>query len=91
MLASGGERRDTKRRVGRRRELPFTVIWENKTASISFEILISAMCFMEQKNIFFRFRTDISDELARSELARPGPVMTLFDGLFLKCVTRFEL
>ena len=31
LLASGGERRDAKRRVDRRRELPLTVIWENRT------------------------------------------------------------
>ena len=32
-LASGVERRDAKRRVDRRRELPVTVIWENRTTS----------------------------------------------------------
>ena len=33
LLASGGERRDAKRRFGRRKELPVTVIWENRTTS----------------------------------------------------------
>ena len=32
LLASGGERRDAKRRVDQRRKLPVTVIWENKTS-----------------------------------------------------------
>ena len=32
-LASGGERRDSKRRVDRRKELPVTIIWENRTTS----------------------------------------------------------
>ena len=33
LLANGGERRDAKLRVDRCRELPFTVIWENRTTS----------------------------------------------------------
>ena len=33
LLESGGERRDAKRRVERLRELPFTVIWENRKTS----------------------------------------------------------
>ena len=33
LLASEGERRDTKRRVDRHRELPVTVIWGNRTTS----------------------------------------------------------
>ena len=33
LLASWGERRNAKRRVDRRRELPVTVIWENRTTS----------------------------------------------------------
>ena len=32
-LASGGERRDTKRRVDQHRELLVTVIWENRTTA----------------------------------------------------------
>ena len=48
------------------------------------EILILAMWFIEQKIILFLCRIDIRDEPARLEPARPGPVMTLFDGLFLK-------
>ena len=41
---------------------------------------------MEQKIIVFRCRTNIRDELAR-----PEPALTLFDGLFLKYVKRYEL
>ena len=41
---------------------------------------------MEQKVIVLQCRTDIRDEPAQ-----PGPSMTLFDGLFLKCVKRYEL
>ena len=33
LLASGGERSDASRRVDRGRELPVTVIWENRTTS----------------------------------------------------------
>ena len=33
LLASEGERRDAKRPVDRRRGLPVTVIWENRTTS----------------------------------------------------------
>ena len=43
------------------------------------------MWFFEQNVILFRCRADIRDEPARSEQARPGPAITLFDGLFLKC------
>ena len=46
-------------------------------------IVILAMWFIEQKAIIFRCRTNIRDE--------PAPAMTLFDGLFLKCVKRYEL
>ena len=41
---------------------------------------------MERIVVLFRCRTDIRDEPAR-----PGPVMTLFGGLFLKCVNTYEL
>ena len=57
---------------------------------ITREILILAMWFIEQKVITFRFGTDIRDEPAQPEPARPGPAMTLFDGLFLKCVKRYK-
>ena len=52
---------------------------------ITREILILAMWFIEQKVIIFRCRTDIRDDPAR-----PKPAMTLFDGLFLKCVKRYK-
>ena len=41
--------------------------------NITREILILAMWFIEQKSIIFQCRTDIYDEPARPELARPGP------------------
>ena len=62
-LVSGGERRDTKRRVYRRRELPVTVMWENKL--IAREILILTMWFIKQKVINFGCKIDIRDEPAR--------------------------
>ena len=49
------------------------------------------MWFMEEKVILLRGRADIPDEPAWPEPARPGSAMTLFDGLFLKCVKRNEL
>ena len=48
---------------------------------ITLEILILAMRFMEQKVFFFFF-----DVEPISVMSRPGSAMTLFDGLFLKCV-----
>ena len=53
---------------------------------ITREKLILAMWFMKQKVIIFRCRIDIHDEPVR-----PGPAMTLFDGLFLKSVERYEI
>ena len=44
------------------------------------------MWFIEQKGILFRFTADIRDEPAPPERAK-----TLFDALFLKCVTSNEL
>ena len=64
-----------------------------KQNNITREILMLAMWFMKQKVILFRCRTNICDDPARPEPAvQPaGPAMTLSDGLFLKCVKRYEL
>ena len=53
---------------------------------ITREILILAIWFMEQKTILSWCKTNIRDEPTR-----PEPGMTLFDGLVLKCVKRYEL
>ena len=71
LLARGGEGRDAKLCVDRRREVPVTVIWENRTNVR--EKFILAMWFIEQKVIIFRCRTDVRDEPVRPEPARPGP------------------
>ena len=42
------------------------------------------------KVILLRCRTDIRAEPSQPEPTRHGPVMTLFDGLFLKCIKRYE-
>jgi len=77
-LASGRERRDAKRRVDRRRELPVSHMGKPNNV-ITREILILAIWFIEQKVILFRYRTNIRDELAR-----PEPAMTLFDTLYIR-------
>ena len=58
---------------------------------ITREIMILVTWFIEQKVTHFRCRSDTLDQPAGPETARPGPVMTLFYGLFLKSVKRYEL
>ena len=82
-------RRETSRRSTQRASCYSQMGKQNNV--ITQEILILAIWFIEQKTIIFRCRTDIRDEPARPDTARPYPTMTLFDGLFLKCVIRYEL
>ena len=62
---------------------------------ITRELLSLAMWLIRQKFIPFWCRTVIRDTPARPkpawlDPARPGQAMTLFDGLFLKCVKIYE-
>ena len=70
LLASGGERRDAERRVDRRRDSCHSHKGKQNNIKTR-EILILAMWCIEQKFILFRCRTDIRDEPARPEPARP--------------------
>ena len=81
-------RRETRREASRRttQRASCHSHMGNQNNIITREILILAMWFIEQKVILFRCRIDIRDELAR-----PEPAMTVFDGLFLKSVKRYEL
>ena len=58
---------------------------------ITREILILAMWFRDQKVIISRCRTDIRDEPVRPDPTLPGPAVRLFEGLFHRCVKRYEL
>ena len=82
-MAFDASRRSTQKVSGYRQRGKQNIIIREK--------LFLTMWFMEQKVILFRCRTDIHDKPARLELARPGPVMTLSDSLFLKHVERYEL
>ena len=76
--ANGGEqRREAKRRSTKRAS--FYSHMGKQNSIITREILILAMCFIEQKVILFRCEIDIRDESAR----------TLSDSLFLKYIKRY--
>ena len=82
----GEWRRETRRETSRRsmQRASFFSLMGKQNNIITREILILAMWF-----IFFDVK--LISVMNQPGPTRPGPAMTLFDGLFLKLVKRYEL
>ena len=90
------ERRFASFNVARSREPPSSITYGKSQQRISRLIFNLGTQSIEEKKFVFTFRTHIRDELAPPgptwpDPVRPNPTMTLFGGLFLKCVKRYEI